>query len=424
MGAGATLPPLLLDDDEAVAVAIGLRAAASGPVAGMAETTVRALAKLEHLLPAPLRRRVSALTTASVALPPSGPAVDPATLVALAGAIQDRMRAAVRLPHPRRQPRTYAGSSRTGWSTTDSGGTWSAWDLDRDDWRTFRVDRLSPLRADGPRFAPREPPGGDLVAYVTEGLNTATWRYRATVTVHAPAATVRPRLPAGVRVTPAGRDRCRVEVGADHPEMLALYVGLIGADFTVDPERVAGAGRGAAHAGRPLPARRAVTLTGSAGVAQSGSWRGGRTSARSASTSSGGSTSRWTGSSTSSATTACGASQCCRPTSSSPAAYEGSRDDVRRVFAQLCEHMGVDPRRVDLEHATQPEVDRCTGNQLRERVRALSLAVDHDAVKRTDERTAEHLRPSSTAITPTAPPRCAPSIWPRTRLAVTSFCSP
>ena len=75
------------------------------------------------------------------------------------------------------------------------------------------------------------------MAYVTEGLNTATWRYRATVTVHAPAAAVRPRLPAGIRVTPAGRDRCRVEVGADHPEMLALYVGLIGADITVDPDQ-------------------------------------------------------------------------------------------------------------------------------------------------------------------------------------------
>ena len=236
LGAGTTLPPLLLDDDEAVAVAIGLRAAASGPVAGMAETTVRALAKLEHLLPAALRRRVSALTTASVALPPTGRVVDPATLVTLAGAIQDRMR--VRFDYT-----THGGTADVRrvepHRLVHNGQRWYlvAWDLDRDDWRTFRVDRLGPHAPTGPRFAPREPPGGDLVAYVTEGLSTATWRYRAMVTVHAPAGTIRARMPAGVRITPVGRDRCRVEVGSDHPEMLALNVGLIGADFTVDPEQ-------------------------------------------------------------------------------------------------------------------------------------------------------------------------------------------
>jgi predicted DNA-binding transcriptional regulator YafY len=235
LGIGAALPPLLLDDDEAVAIAIGLRAAASGSVAGMAETTVRALAKLEQLLPSRLRHRVTALAAATVPMPARGPAVAPDTLTAIAGAARDRLR--LRFDYLGHDGGTRVRDTEPH-RLVHNGQRWYlvAWDLDRDDWRTFRVDRLTPLAPVGPRFTPREPPGGDLVAYVTEGLNTATWRYRATVTVHAPAATVRPRLPAGIRVTPAGRDRCRVEVGADHPEMLALYVGLIGADITVDPD--------------------------------------------------------------------------------------------------------------------------------------------------------------------------------------------
>jgi predicted DNA-binding transcriptional regulator YafY len=235
LGAGAALPPLLLDDEEAVAVAIGLRAAASGPVAGMAETTVRVLAKLEQLLPARLRHRVSSLAAASVSMPASGPTVEPETLTILAGAIRDRLR--LRFDY-----RDHGGavSSRRvePHRMVHTGQRWYlvGWDVDRDDWRTYRIDRLTPQTPTGPRFAPREPPGGDLAAYVAEGVGTATWRYRATVTVHASAASVRGRLPSAVRVTADGPRRSRVEVGSDDAQALASYLGLIGADFTVDPD--------------------------------------------------------------------------------------------------------------------------------------------------------------------------------------------
>lgn len=234
LGVGAALPPLLLDDDEAVAIAIGLRAAASGGVAGMAETTVRALAKLEGLLPARLRHRVSTLAAATVSMPARGPTVDPDTLTAIAGAARDRRRlrfdytghdggTAVRDTEPHR--------------LVHNGQRWYlvAWDVGRAGWRTFRVDRLTPRPPTGPRFAPREPPAADLAAYVAEGAGTAMWRYRARVTVHAPADAVRVRLPAGVTVTATGPRGCVVDVGADSAEMLAFYVGLIGADVTVDP---------------------------------------------------------------------------------------------------------------------------------------------------------------------------------------------
>jgi predicted DNA-binding transcriptional regulator YafY len=235
LGAGAALPPLLLDDDEAVAVAIGLQAAATGPVRGMAETTVRALAKLEQVLPARLRHRVATLSAATVSTPGRGPAVAPETLTAIAAAVRDRMR--LRFDY-----RTHDGTA--GVRTTEphrlvhDGRRWYlvAWDVDRADWRTFRVDRIVPRVPTGPRFAPREAPADDLAAYVEAARSVATWRYRARVTVHAPAATVRRRLPPEITVEPLGDDRCVVAVGSDSPSWLALYVGVIDEEFTVDPD--------------------------------------------------------------------------------------------------------------------------------------------------------------------------------------------
>jgi predicted DNA-binding transcriptional regulator YafY len=109
-----------------------------------------------------------------------------------------------------------------------------AWDTDRDAWRTFRVDRISPLPPTGPRFTPRAlPPDREIAAQVARGAGEATWRYRARVVVHAPASYVRGRLPIPVEVSSLGSDRSVFEPGSDHPEMLALYLGLLDADFTV-----------------------------------------------------------------------------------------------------------------------------------------------------------------------------------------------
>ena len=156
LGAGAALPPLLLDDDEAVAVAVGLRTAAGGTVAGIAETSVRALAKLEQVLPSRLRHRVSALQTMTVPLAgwrPDG---------RLRGADRARRLPAATTSGCASTTATHAGTSTV--RTVEphrlvhTGRRWYlvAWDTDRDDWRTFRVDRMSPRVPTGPRFTPRE----------------------------------------------------------------------------------------------------------------------------------------------------------------------------------------------------------------------------------------------------------------------------
>jgi len=234
LGVGAALPPLLLDDDEAVAVAIGLRTAAGGTVSGIEDTSVRALAKLERLLPARLRRRIGALAAAMVTLPGSGPSVDADTLTFLAAACRDHER--LRFDY-----RTHAGDAALRETEphrlVHAGRRWYlvAWDLDRRDWRTFRVDRMRPHRPAGPQFAPRPLSEEEVTERVTRGLATATWRYQTRVSVQAPAERIRGRLPAGVEVQPTGPDTCVVQVGSDHPQMLALYLGMLDADFRIDP---------------------------------------------------------------------------------------------------------------------------------------------------------------------------------------------
>jgi predicted DNA-binding transcriptional regulator YafY len=234
LGAGANLPPLLLDDEEAVAVAVGLRTAAGGTVTGIEETSARALVKLQQVLPSRLRRRVSALQTYTVPMPGTGPSVDADVLTTIASACRDheqlrfdyldhRGGRSVRSTEPHRLVHT--------------GRRWYlvAWDLDRDDWRTFRVDRIEPRTPTGPRFTPRElPEGGDVARHVSRGIGTATWRYRARVIVHASAEYVAKRLPVPAEIQPLGEDRCGFEPGSDDPEMLAMYLGMLGADFTIE----------------------------------------------------------------------------------------------------------------------------------------------------------------------------------------------
>jgi predicted DNA-binding transcriptional regulator YafY len=233
LGPGGSMPPLLLDDDEAVAVAIGLRTAASGSVAGIEETSVRALAKLQRVLPSRLRHRVSAIGSHTLPLPGSGPQVDMDVLTAIAGGCRDHER--LRFDY-----RSHSGtaSRRTvePYRLLNDRRRWYlvAWDVDRDDWRTFRVDRMELRMPTGPRFTPRPlPPDDELAAQVARGVGEATWRYRAQVVVHAPAAYVRARLPIPMEVRPVGDDRCTFEPGSDHPQMLALYLGLLDADFDI-----------------------------------------------------------------------------------------------------------------------------------------------------------------------------------------------
>ncbi len=241
LGTGGALPPLLLDDDEAVAVAIGLRTAATGSIAGIEETSVRALAKLQQLLPARLRHQVSAFQSYALPMPARGPQVDPDVLTMIASACRDHER--LRFDY---RAHSGAASRRSvePYRLVNDRRRWYlvAWDTDRDAWRTFRADRIEPRTPAGPRFTPRPlPPDREIVAQVARGVGEATWQYRARVIVHAPAAHVRDRLPIPVDVESLGEDKCAFEPGSDHPEMLALYLGLLGADFTImdSPELVA-----------------------------------------------------------------------------------------------------------------------------------------------------------------------------------------
>ncbi|MGW5159069.1 helix-turn-helix transcriptional regulator [Nonomuraea wenchangensis] len=233
LGTGGALPPLLLDDEEAVAVAVGLRTAANGSIAGIEETSVRALAKLQQMLPARLRHQVSAFQSYALPMPSPGPRVDPDVLTVIASACRDHER--LRFDY-----RAHAGAasrrSVEPYRLVNDRRRWYlvAWDLDRDAWRTFRVDRIEPRTPAGPRFTPRRlPPDAEITARVARGSGEATWRYRARVIVHAPASYVRGRLPIPVEVESLGEDRCAFEPGSDHPQMLALHLGLLDADFTV-----------------------------------------------------------------------------------------------------------------------------------------------------------------------------------------------
>jgi predicted DNA-binding transcriptional regulator YafY len=235
LGAGADLPPLLLDDEEAVAVTVGLRSSAAGAIAGIEETSLRALAKLERVLPTRLRRRVNALQAATVAIPPDEPApvVDAGALIILAGACRDQER--LRFDY-----RDHAGSTSRRDVEPHRLLTWGrrwylvAWDPERDDWRTFRVDRIVPITPTGPSFAPRELPEGDIAAYVARRVSATAWRYRARIIVHAPAEVVVERIgPAVGTVEAVDEHTCELVAGADTLETIAVYIGLLGIDFTV-----------------------------------------------------------------------------------------------------------------------------------------------------------------------------------------------
>jgi predicted DNA-binding transcriptional regulator YafY len=235
LAAGASLPPLLLDDEEAVAVAVGLRTAAVGSVAGIEETALRALAKLEQVLPSRLRRRVNTLQTYTVTVGPDrpGPSVTAEVLTAITAACRDHERLRFRYQsHERADSRRDVEPYRL----VNWGRRWYlvAWDTERRDWRTFRVDRMQPLIPTGPRFVPRELPDADVARYVSRGVSTAAWRYRARVTVHAPAQVIAERLPAVMGPVEAiDEHTCAVDTGSDNVELLAVWLGALGADFTV-----------------------------------------------------------------------------------------------------------------------------------------------------------------------------------------------
>jgi predicted DNA-binding transcriptional regulator YafY len=269
--AGAALPPLLLDDEEAVAIAVGLRTAAAGAVAGIEETSVRALTKVVQVMPPRLRHRVDALQAYTVpAISPTaggGPTVEAGALTAIAQACRDAERLrfdyttrdgdrAARLVEPHR--------------LVALGRRWYlvAWDVERHDWRTFRVDRLADPVGTGARFRPRELPAADAAAFVRERFAALVTQYHIVVDVRSPADDVARAVGRYGTVEPIdgdgegrGGQACRLRMTVDSLDWPAWLLGAIGADFTVvEPpelrEHLSALGRLFLRAGTPAdPAR-------------------------------------------------------------------------------------------------------------------------------------------------------------------------
>jgi predicted DNA-binding transcriptional regulator YafY len=232
LGAGTSLPPLLLDDDEAMAVTVGLHIGAVSSVAGIDEAALRALTKLEQVLPSRLRHRISALENAMVTIPPrGGPTVDAAVLTAISAAI--RVPETLRfdyLSHQGTQSRRTVEPHRLiSW-----GRKWYlvGWDVERTNWRTFRVDRMSLRTPNGPRFTHREPPDGDVAAYLRRTIGHDIWPYYSRLRIHAPASQVTGRVD-GI-VTPIDDHTCLLELASDSLDLIALVVGMLDIDFDVE----------------------------------------------------------------------------------------------------------------------------------------------------------------------------------------------
>jgi len=233
LGPGKDLPPLLLDDEEAIATAVSLLAGAGGGVASAGDAAVRALTKLDRVLPTRLRHEVRALSGSVESFGGGRSPVDPEVIMTLARACRDEAEAGFDYPsgdevrRRRVEPYRLVASDRR-WYLF-------AYDLDRDDWRSFRVDRMTEVAARTWRFRPR--PAPDAAAYVQEAVASRVYQHQARFLVHAPADTVRAQLPASAAVVrPSGTDRCEVLSGGGNLDFVLMHVVLLGHEFEVlDP---------------------------------------------------------------------------------------------------------------------------------------------------------------------------------------------
>jgi predicted DNA-binding transcriptional regulator YafY len=231
--AGTSLPPLLLDDEEAVAIAVGLRTAAGGAVEGIEETSVRALTKVVQVMPPRLRRRVDALQKYTVpALRAGGPTVDPAALTVIAQACRDDERLRFDYTRADSERRTREVEPHR---LVALGRRWYlvAWDIERHDWRSFRVDRLAKPQATGARFRQRDLPGGDALAFVEAGIASRPTRYDIVVTVHTPARDVQRVVQRWGEVDALDETSCRLRMSLDSFEWVVFVLAVIGAEFEV-----------------------------------------------------------------------------------------------------------------------------------------------------------------------------------------------
>lgn len=237
LGPGQDLPPLLLDDEEAIAIAVSLLAGAGDAVTGAGDAALRALTKLDQVLPTRLRHEVHALSSSVESFGGGRTPVDSDVLLTLARACRDEVEMGFGYPsggevgRRRVEPHRLVASDRR-WYLL-------AYDLDRDDWRSFRVDRMTDVSARTWHFAPRAAP--DAATYVQEGVASRVYAHQAHFLVHAPADTVRAQIPASAAVVRGrGTTRCEVVSGADSLDVVLMHVLLLGHDFEVlDPPELA-----------------------------------------------------------------------------------------------------------------------------------------------------------------------------------------
>jgi predicted DNA-binding transcriptional regulator YafY len=236
LAAGAALPPLVVDDDEAVALAVGMQAATQGSVAGIEESAVRALTKVVQVMPPRLRRRVDALRAVTEPLVWGGtaaPVVDPGVLIAVAQACRDTERLEFGYTAPGREPMDRHVEPHR---LVPLGRRWYlvAYDLHRHDWRSFRLDRLTAPRSTGARFRTRDLPCADAAAFVRAGLEaTQPARFSVEVLVHAPADRVRERLGRWGEIEEVDATSCVLRMSTDTLDWPAMGLGSVGADFEV-----------------------------------------------------------------------------------------------------------------------------------------------------------------------------------------------
>lgn len=251
LAAGTAMPPLLLDDDEAVAIAVSLRTASGGAIDGLEETALRALTKLQQVLPERLGRRVDALQSHTVRVSgrARGPHLDGGLLAVIAATARDREIMRFRYADHSGSPteRRVEPYRLVNW-----GRRWYlvAFDVERDDWRTFRVDRIAEARSVGHRFALRELPAADIAAYVAARTRQVQMKVRGRVIVHAPADEVAAKMGGwnqGV-IEPLAPNRCLMQIGGRSVQDIAFWLGVLDADFeVVDSPELAAAVRDVAR---------------------------------------------------------------------------------------------------------------------------------------------------------------------------------
>lgn len=233
LGAGAALPPLLLDPEEAVAMAVCLRVAAGGSVAGVGESALRALSKLDQVMPARLRSQVSAVHDATVTLTSghSDTPVEPDVLMTLARACRDHEHVTAGYVDIRGNA---TARRLEPYQLVTTGRRWYllTYDRDRQDWRSLRLDRMSDVRALGSTFTPRDAP--DAASYVRRAISSSPYRYVARVRYQASQEVLAACFPAAsVQVEPDGPDACIVTTGADDPERMVPWLATPGVEFEV-----------------------------------------------------------------------------------------------------------------------------------------------------------------------------------------------